>query len=465
MNRPARAFVVGLTLSVLTSACFAALLTSRGQPEQVILKMTTYGVGASTRVGLKSVLPPGWQLLVHRSVSLPETMSWKLDDSWMTVLSEFATKTNIAVLVDWDTRTVLLRTPELALEEGAKKEEITQAAITPLPKFTDAITRTKAKERDAKVTAAAEILALKQQEEKTQLDARQAREFAEQREARTRGDQAAAASLASVPVIRTNPTPLMVATQLAAAKNKPQTLGSSTDFRYTKPVTLNKPSARTVAQAIANRFNLRLVWAAAELRLRGPVTLLADSPEQDAQLLQKALGVFSPVAVEVSLHEKVLRVVPRELAGRPLAAEQLAATLASPAMGSPADSSAGSGSLLDEIERPTAVDTASNAALATSGKPAPVVVPRVLTRAPKLVFNIADKEPLEDALVRFSRSQGFTLEWKVAGGFEANRAMHFEGSSLAELLSQLLPKMGLSADIYTHEKHIVVRPGDVAQDR
>jgi hypothetical protein len=231
-----------------------------------------------------------------------------------------------------------------------------------------------------------------------------------------------------------NPTQAMVAAQAEAAQKAPApALASSADFRYSASVALNKPSARTVAQAIANRFNLRLVFAMPEFKLKGPVTLLAESAEQDVMLLQKAIGRFGPAVLEVSAAENVLRVVPRH--GAPMLIEEpvLQATAASVVAG--------------------------GQAVPAGAEPAKESVP-----AP-LVLTLNEAEPLEDALARFARAQGYTLEWKVDGGFEASRAMHFSGSSVAQVLSEVLPNLGLSADVYTRDKHIVVRPADVAWDR
>lgn len=441
MTRPAHALVLGLTLCLLAPAGIASTLENRGSPEPNVATMTTYGVDVATRTGLKTVIPAGWQLYVHKSVTLPETMSWKLGDAWPAVLTEFAVRNQVAVLIDWERRVVMMRSVEQALEENAKRDEIQQAATTPLPKFRDATTRAE----QAKAAARAEAEQRKKEAEAAQLAAAQRAADERTRLAQTQ-DRLAAEELARVPVIRTNPTPAMVASQSEAARRSPAPKYASTqEFRYTGPISLNRPNVRTVAQAIANRFNLRLVYAAPEqLALKGPVTLLAESPEQDALLLQKAVGAYGPVVLEVSIPEKVLRVLPRGLSGEALAAARARGVDAHKELLAAADA---------QSEGASAPET-------TASSKEPVAIAR-----PQLAMTLREREPLEDALVRFTRAQGYTLEWKVSGGFEANRTMNFTGHTVAEVLSQVLPKLGLSADIYTRDKHIIVRPGDAARDR
>lgn len=515
MNRPVHALVLGLTLCLAATVGQASTVENKGSPGPKVAEMTNYGLDVATRTGLKSVIPAGWQLFVHRSVALPDTMSWKLGQPWPSVLAEFAVANNVSVLIDWDGRVVMMRSPEQAIEERAKREEIDQAATTPLPLFAGALSdaeqkkldaRTKAREaealaqaqaatvqaaKDAAPTAASAAVANaganRSLDDMTLRDAGAVRSGGELPPAnaaapastvsasasvpatQVAASSAGAATMApvAVPVIRTNPTAAMVASQEQAAKAAPAAALSSTeDFRYTMPVAVNKPSARSVAQAIANRYGLRMVFATPEFHLKGPVTLLAESAEQDALLLQRAIGRFGPAVIEVSGAEKVLRVLPR--AGAPVV------------MASANSRASGEGAALTHPVAPVAATVATTAAvLASSGAShstaiepgatrsdpiAPVATAQAAEAAP-LSLTLNEAEPLEDALVRFTREHGYTLEWKVTGGFEANRAMTFRGNSVAQVLSAVLPTLGLSADIYTRDKHIVVRPGDAARDR
>ena len=497
MNRSVLAIALGFTFSLLSATSFAIGLEQKGNPDTQPSSMPSYGMEVSSRTALKSLLPAGWQLFVHQSVKLPETLSWKIGDTWTAVLAEFATNNSLSILVDWDTKMVLVRTDEVAVQERATRAEIAQAASTPLPRFNDAVspkdeqrlaaaknslpTPTVPKEAVASAlkptepapavslpttmvavastvpssiisskTTATTAMVPKEAElmhaassSPIQVNA-QTLSKAEQKPT----EEDASLPAKSLPVIRTNPTPLMVAEQKEAAVKNPPKLASTTEFSYTQPVALNKPAARKVAQAIAHRYNLRLVWAAPEVDLQGPVTLLAQSAQEDTALLDKALGVYSPVVFEVSLNEKVLRVLPRELAGTKRTVQQAQAVPVT-SVATSAQAPASQVEILKEsnLSQPQSEQAQAKADL-----------------APKMTLSLHEKEPLEDALVRFARAQGYTLEWNVAGGFEANREMTFEGNTIVQILSQLLPPLGISADVYTRDKHIIVRPGE-SRDR
>lgn len=247
-----------------------------------------------------------------------------------------------------------------------------------------------------------------------------------------------------VPVFRVNPTPEMV--KSAAAVAAPARLASTKDFTYTAPVALNKAPAKTVAQAIASRYNLRLVWIAPDIRMQGPVTLLAQSAEQDLELLRKALGRFAPVNLEISPIGD-LRVVSKDenyVNNHMAFAAKAAAALAQ-------------AEELKQAELRTQGKTPGKASApgATGATGASSV-----NAAPALQLVVEAGETLENVLKNFLNTQGYTHEWLVSGGFEANRRLSFEGDNLTEVLSQALPPLGISADIYTTDKHIVIRPGD-----
>lgn len=127
-----RALVLALVLAFGGSA-FAASLEQLGVADSAPASLQTYGVDVPVKTGLKSLLPDGWQIFVHRSAQLPETISWGVDQTWPQAFEAIARKHALSVLVDWSERAVYVRSPEVALEEGAKRAEIAQAATTPLP--------------------------------------------------------------------------------------------------------------------------------------------------------------------------------------------------------------------------------------------------------------------------------------------------------------------------------------------
>lgn len=523
--RPSKAVAAGFALIVISNFSLATGLKQKGAPEVGITAMSGYGVSVSTRTALKSVVPSGWRLYIHQSAKLPETMSWRMGEPWTNVLGEMANTSQLAVLVDWEARTVLIRTPEVALDEQSTRQEIQQAATTPLPKFGEnnkvaakgpvdasvgnsagtpnsasmaeagtvvwlsdvAVTREQELEKAAlaqrktldslplvksESTPSSKTLAPDSrgvkaasiEEPKTATggkalpisDSKQAStkplatyqgEERRQKGASNRSNEAIAlnspaghqasletdriavaevrepAYVPKLPVVRSNPTKEMVARQEAAVAKNPPKFASTSEFAYTQAVALNRAPARTVAQSIARKFGLRLVWAAPEVQMQGPVTLLARDASEDVHLLQKALGVYSEIKIELSPDEKVLRVVPSKFYLR----------------------GANSAMAVEEF-------LAQQRNKANSNNKAKDLSP--------LVLKVVAGEPLETALVRFAAAQGFTLEWKVEGGFEANRDMVFEGIGLVQVLSEALPPLGLSADVYTRDNHIVVRPGE-----
>jgi len=384
-------------------------LQHNGEAPARIAGSPNYGVSVAARTALRELVPAGWKTYVHHSATLPATLSWSRGAPWTKVLEDMALGARLAVMVDWQTQTVLIRTPEVAAEELQTRQSIARAATTPLPRFEG---------QDAN------------------LSRNEQHRFDEWQAARHEQSQA----LAQLPVIRSNPTPMMVEAQSKAAEKKPA-MRSTEDFTYSGPSAWNKPSSRQLAQGIANKFGLRLVWAAPAEQLRGPVTLLGASAKQDVHLLNRALGPFAAVELELIEQDKVLRAVPRGgVPGEWLS--DAAADWPGTQVAAGADSTPGSAVALGPLGD-----------AAVSGPAAPL-----------LSMTIAEGASLEDALIVFARDQGFTLEWKVDGGFEAGRTLSYSGNTLVQVLAQALPPLGISADVYTRDKHIVIRPGE-ARDR
>lgn len=456
MKRAHPKYALSLALCLAWTASQALGLEQKGAPDAPVATLSTYGMEVPTGSALRTVVPAGWKLFIHQSATLPETLSWKLGDAWPKVVSDMAQTKGLSVLIDWETKTVFVRTAEVAVQEAAVRAEIAQAATTPLPRVASekkaqvssqpekTATAAPAASPAAAVTASASVQAQTDQD----MARRQAELAAQRAKQSSQPDP--------VPVIRTNPTPSMVTAQEAAVQKNPPKMKSTAEFSYTQPVALNKPQARKVAQAVASKFGYRLVWAAEEVQLRGPVTLLARTAQEDVLLLQKAMGVFSPVVLEISDHERVVRALPRDLALRGGAAPARTAAMAA-ATGGPVSAA--------PVEALTAVVEPAAPAHAAAALPKVEVKAKAEPAAkPKLTLTVHEKQPLEDALLKFLREQGFTLEWKVTGGFEANRAMNFEGETVPQLLSQVLPPLGISADIYTRDKHIVIRHAE-ARDK
>ena len=560
MTRPVHALVLGVALSLLGTTGFASTIEQKGQPEQTLSAMQSYGVNVPTEKGLRSVVPAGWRTYVHQSITLPDSMSWKPGESWITVVGEVADRCHAVVLIDWQEKAVYLRTAEVALDQGAKEAELRQAAITPLPRF-DTSAPAQAAARTAipapassvagdsavasvaapapsapvagviassklsspatagagpstssvdvaKTLAPTETLVSEHPPARPadQVAAPGTTIAAQPKTAVSSGAAQMAAALTSVPAIAPNPAPVApvvvaqppLAPQLAPTLLPAETprLSASTDFEYQAPVALNQPQARVVAQGIANRFHLRLVWLAPDIQLRGPVTLLGRSVDEDVALLQKALGVYAPVAFDIPTGQGVLAV--HSLEGNyPDLAVNAPAT-ASVAIAAPVRDVLPSATHVEPvipaqaqapIERPRAVVPVQAAAPVSAAdlKVATVVVPSAAsvaaptaapkpvaeasqllltadTKVPELELTLHVGQPLEVAIAQFAESQAYTVDWQVAGGFKAKRELTYHGKTVAAVLSQVLPALGVSADINTQEKHIVVRPADPLRD-
>jgi len=709
----ALALVMGLSAGASATTLAAAGLQHKGTPAVAAAPMTTYGIEVPVRTALKSLVPTGWRMFIHKSAVLPSALSWKPGDQWTDVLSQAATAQGLSVLLDWDSRTAMIRPVDVAMQETVVRTQTMQAASTPLPRFPssekvpaapietavaapvvepyapvaavpaavvakvavepaaapvveptapvavaevaapvaavpaavvakvavetavapvvepsapvavaevaapvaaapaavmakvavepaaapvveptapvavaevaaaiapEAVAVAAAQvpaeaEQPAQAAVAAEVptqaarfhvgadgtltadsaftalavaaqnlplpaapevapgpaglaalLALQENPENaahrlpqeglvvwgkpgaTQVAARNEAIAGTPSSELTYIAPAPAASAApatapvpvavaavvpapvevaeqaapalqlvapvakpelpALPVFLVNPTPSMVALRdETEATSPPPVLKSTADFSYTKPVALNKPPVRRVAQGIATRFGVRLEWVAPEIQLEGPVTLLSLSLEQDVSLLNKALGRFSAVTVQVT--DGTLSVVSKDPAfvarHRAAAAQEaLAAQLRAQHEAAVAQQEAvaqqqPAAKATEAAAAPRAAVESGVASATATGQSLPVAaVPQALEF--QLVIELGDT--LENGLKRLLQARGYTHEWKVNGGFEANRRLTYEASSLPALLSEVLPPLGISADIYTVDNHIVIRPGD-----
>jgi len=130
-----RKTLLAATLLLAFSSANASFVEQIGTPVTPLAVMGTYAADATIKSGLKAVIPAGWQLFQHQSVEMPAGLSWEKDDTWVSTLNKFASKNDIAILIDWDKKAVFFRSTALALQEQEKRQMIAQAASTPLPAF------------------------------------------------------------------------------------------------------------------------------------------------------------------------------------------------------------------------------------------------------------------------------------------------------------------------------------------
>ena len=475
-----------LALAMLSSTSLAGI---EFQPSKEVANspLGTYGVGVATRVGLKSITPAGWRVMVHKDTTLPDNISWKMGDDWTSVLTQLSQTADLQITVDYTSKYVTIRPGELERKERESRQELIRKASTPLPLFSTTTTTETTVVAPAANTSSVTVATTTTVSLPT---------------AQVESTTSTVVSEPSpkIALLRINPTPTMVeaTSSLPAATYRP---AASDDFSYQAPVALNKPSARVVAQAIANRFGLRLVWQAPEsIGLKGPVTLFAQDAAQDVQLLSRALGYFSPIKLAVKGTDLVVSAtnastVYNAIGYQAPASVQIVNT--TPVV------SASTSTIVQTVEAPLApvqvpvlvagsggtthTEGADRKVAADQQEASKAAVPEVVTltvpvettvvalndakekavvaTVPEMEMMVPKGAPLEDYIAMFLTKNGYTLEWKVEGGFSAKRDMTFKGQNIREVLAAVLPKLGLSADINTRDKHVVVRPGDPILDR
>lgn len=410
-------------MSALSSSSFASV-SAVGKAPSSIEPIGTYGVAVKVKDALQSIVPKGWKINIEKGTPLPQSVSWTKSQTWLEVLTEMTetlgTGNQLNAQIDWANQSIYLRTQALADAEAAQSKLLASKAETPLPKFEG----------------------LKTEKERLEEEVAALRALREAAPAPVKGE-----SLVTVPVEVAAPEVPMV---------KSLSTLSSPDFKYSTNVAFNKASLRNLGQAIANTHNVRLLYLANEdLHLKGPITLLGNSVEEDASLLKKALGWYSPVDVVVANGTLLIKGTN----------DKVVTSIAALTQSKDADIVAKAN--VSPVVSPTVSDSKATApaVLASSKAAVPEIAIVSVKEIPAVVsLKIEEGRALESALARFAREQGYTFEWQVKGGYEAKRTRSYEGKDMVEVLS-FLPKLGLSVVIISQDKHIIVRPGDAVLDR
>lgn len=130
---------LALASALLTLTCTAVFAQEAvkeiGAPLTPPTAMGTYGLDTPSRAGLKALTPQGWQLLVHKKVVLPATVSWSADQTWLQAIGSVAQKAGATALVDWATQTVYLQPgpgPEAHAPEALRNPAAAPEAAAPL---------------------------------------------------------------------------------------------------------------------------------------------------------------------------------------------------------------------------------------------------------------------------------------------------------------------------------------------
>lgn len=374
-----RKTLLAATLLLAFSSANASFVEQVGTPTAPLAVMGTYAADAAIKPGLKAVIPPGWQLFHHQSVELPSGLSWEKDDTWVTVLNKFASKNDIAVLIDWEKKQVFFRSTAMALQEQEKRQMITQAASTPLPAFKNA------EQKPA-------TLALAKPIEKVTDKATAALAVAPAPTTLASVAAPVRAPVIAAPVIAASPVAATAAPS-APSVAKDSVAAASTQVAATAVSVVAAPSPSAAAPVSVDQAPVRVAAVSAPA-----VVALAPTPAKHT--VRPPVRVAAP-AVETQPAAAVLPVtstavartsVPLVVATIPAASAPAPVRVAAPA------------------STPTVMTQAS--ALATVAAPVTVTVPPIVAAAPGAVaFN---REPVSAVIAAAGAKHGYTVSWDAS---------------------------------------------------
>lgn len=385
-------------IALMCNLSYAVGLTQEGTANDTSLTRA-YGINVATRAGLKTLMPSDFKLYVHKDIQLPEFISWNIGKPWVEELSKIAFNNNLNVLIKWDQKAVFITTEKLIEENKETTIIAQQAATTPLPKFS-AKTSSKIEQKQEGA-----VVPLTKAENQVQPVATPVvKSEAEKQIEKIKENKSNKDSTVEPDVANT----IQVSTP------------NYDDFRYTAPIAFSKVSLRQVSQSLANTFNYRLVFNIPDVKMPGPVTLFGreGSVEQDVELLTNALGLYHYAQIQIVGNSLVVslkqnRIVPVK-------------DLIPVKMDLPYEDTQSSREVVKTTVEP--VKQASNIA-----KNVEIIIEKGTT--------------LETALYNLVKSKGFTLNWKVAGGFEATKSLRYVNDTMEGLLSDVLPKVGLTYEV------------------
>jgi hypothetical protein len=435
-----------LIMSVTSGVTLAGTLLQDGNPAKPG-QLATYGMQVPTSQALQTILPSGWTAMVSPDAVLNGKVSWGPSDTWLDVMSRVADRSNAGFLVDWNARKVIVRPVPATITEGITRTEIHQEASTPLPQLAPAHTPP----APAALPGPAVVAP-------TPAVATPA--------------IAVARPVAAVAPLPAPMPPAPIGHPVPAAPSA----GPARSF--------SNVSIREVINAIAQNNGLVVKMSAPNVKLPGPVTLkLAGNATEDVQLLQRALGPVAPLAVTIyrASHELIVEgsseasliafdarpvIVEKQgffarllahkpapgatSAAAPTAPAPVLAAQSKPAVPASPPVAASSAPVPGALAIGTPVVAANSAPV---GPPAPVVA--------KVVFDVQGGERLSDAISRFLKVQGWDVSWQSQNDLEASGAIHIEAETISGILKQILPQLGLVADLYKSNHVAVIRPQSV----
>jgi len=513
--------VLALALSaIFSSGAFAAMDTVGAADAQVPL-LRTYGVDVPTNTGLKTILPQGWTILIHKKAVLPPTMSWKAGEPWIAAIDNLATSNNLAVRLDWTKKQVMVLPPEAAIEQKAQEEQIHQAATTPIPAYhADSVTnQTPAVSKSAVLATVASdpaktppvlasaptVASLAPTTAARQVAAAPRAVIQSTPEADAIEAKASALGFAA----SATPTPSLemgkadnqtMADKLAALKHAAEagtvvgpaiaSTASAAPLLDAVPVTVPiQPSSNLMprqeslalrngaqsqvggslhdlVEGMAQKEGYALSWEAPDADIPGAVTLLGVDIAEDAKLIQKAMNpAATPVAFLVYRSSNVLRVVPRQTASStvevldsPYTGTLMSLHLAAPQAAYDPNVSAPT-VLNASVAAKSYVPTPVSSAIATA--PVQLKVADTVVATPSVKLTVLKGESLTKVLKVFFTGLGWDLEWQAPGDMQAEYPVTIVATDAKEVMRKLLPRLALTADFYDPSKVVVIRQSDM----
>lgn len=437
--------------TLLSGSVFASV-EYNGTPDAQIPVLKTYGVDVPTRNGLKSVLPQGWTLFIHKSVTLPEQMSWKPGDPWTQALEDMAQQQDLLLKLDWDRKTVTIETREVAAAEKAKQqapvaaakpvvmESAVQAPAEPVLKKAEAVS---APVRVAVAQSATpKITPITPSTQKVVVE--------------PIAPVAQPVVGASAPVLRQEVKPAQMPVAIRAPEPVARIESAVTGvFPKNGAQAQIGGSAKETVERIAARFNYFVSWEAPDVTIPGALTLLGVDVAEDVKLLQNAIGQQqTPISIEVYRGSSVLHVVPRSMAAEAVSLRDVPfnGTLANAAMGRRAVAPA------TVAPAPRVVP----AVAASVAAPAATVVASATKTAESapVTLVIQKGDSLTNTLKSFFLAQGWDMQWRAASDLQATYPVTIDAADPKKAMAKLLPKLGLAADFYNPSKLVVIRSAD-----
>lgn len=121
----------GILMALASTGIANAAPQMTGTPDAKPALVETVGLDVDGATAIKTIVPEGWGVLVHKSSQLPSKLSWREGKDWVTTLDSLLEPHRMNIKIDWNKKTVFLKKmpeemvqPDLSITGGS----ITSAA-------------------------------------------------------------------------------------------------------------------------------------------------------------------------------------------------------------------------------------------------------------------------------------------------------------------------------------------------